>query len=202
MAIWLSRTLLLSTFSTSISAWSVTWYLLTPTMVCAPESMRAWRARGGLLDAHLGNAGRDRLGHAAQLLDLGDVRLRLARQLVGQPLDVVAAAPGIDDAAGAGLLLEEELRVAGDARREVGRQRDRFVERVGVQRLRAAVRRRHRLDAGARDVVEDVLRRQAPAAGLAVRAQRQRLRVLRLELALMSFAHSRRAARILAISMK
>ena len=42
MAIWLSRTDLLSTFSTSISAWSVTWNLLTPTMVWGRESMRAW----------------------------------------------------------------------------------------------------------------------------------------------------------------
>ena len=103
-------------------------------------------ARGRLLDAHLGDAGGDRLGHAAQLLDLGDVRLRLADQVVGQPLDVVAAAPRIDGAAGARLLLDEQLRVAGDAGREVGRQGDGLVERVGVQRLRAAVRGRQRLD--------------------------------------------------------
>ena len=75
-------------------------------LVDADDGLRAGvdarlRAGRGLLDAHLGNAGGDRLGHAAQLLDLGDVRLRLARQLVGQPLDVVAAAPRIDDAAGA-----------------------------------------------------------------------------------------------------
>ena len=142
------------------------------------------RARRGFLDAHLGNAGGDRLGHAAQLLDLGDVGLRLADQLVGQPLDVVAAAPRIDDAAGAALLLDEELGVAGDARGEVGRQGNRLVERIGVQRLRAAVRGGQRLDAGARHVVEHVLRREAPAAGLAVRAQRQRVGVLRRELAL------------------
>ena len=96
-------------------------------------------------------------------------------QLVGQPLDVVAAAPRVDDAAGAGLLLQEELGVAGDAGGEVGRQRDRLVERVGVQRLRmppcvAAMR----LDARAGDVVEHVLGGEAPADGLAVRAQRER----------------------------
>ncbi len=94
------------------------------------------RARGRFLDAHLGNAGGDRLGHAAEPLDLLDVGERLAGELVGQPLDVVAAAPRIDDAAGAGLLLQQELRVAGDAGGEVGRQRDGLVERVGVQRLR------------------------------------------------------------------
>ncbi len=184
MAIWLSRTDLLSTFSTSISAWSVTWYLFTPTMVCVPRVDARLRARGSLLDAHLGNAGRDGLGHAAQLFHLGDMRLSLAHQLVGQPLDVVAAAPRIGDAAGAALLLDEQLRVAGDARGEIRRQCDRLVQRIGVQRLRAAVRRRQRLDAGARHVVEDVLRGKAPAAGLAMRAQRQRLGILGRELIL------------------
>ena len=86
--------------------------------------------------------------------------------------------------------------------REVGRQRQRLVQRVGVQRLGMALRCRHRLDAGARDVVEYVLRREAPAAGLAMGAQRQRFRVLRAELACISLAQSRRAARILATSMK
>ncbi len=113
----------------------------------------------------------------------------LRGQLVGQPLDVVAAAPRIDDAAGAGLLLQQELRVAGDAGGEVGRQRDGLVERVGVQRLRVALRRRHGLDARARHVVEHVLRGEAPARRLAVRAQRQRAAVLGVELLVMSFAH-------------
>jgi hypothetical protein len=40
-----------------------------------------------------------------------------------------------------GLLGEDQLRVAGDARRELARQRDRLVERVGVQALRAAEHR-------------------------------------------------------------
>ena len=47
---------------------------------------------------------------------------------------------------------------------KVGRQRERLVERIGVQRLRMALRRRHRLDAGD-DVVEHV-RAVRPAAGL------------------------------------
>ena len=48
--------------------------------------------------------------------------------------------------------------------REIGRQRDRFVEAVGVQRLRAAEHRRQRLDRGADDVVVRVLLGQADAA--------------------------------------
>ena len=104
----------------------------------------------GLLDAQLRNAGLDRLGHAAELLDLLDVAPGLARKLLRQPLDIERAAPGIDDAGGAAFLLQHDLGVAGDAGGEVGRQRQRLVERVGVQRLGVALRRRHRLDAGAR----------------------------------------------------
>ena len=53
-----------------------------------------------------------------------------------------------------------------------------------MQRLRMALGRGHGLDAGADDVVVDILRRKAPAAGLAVGAQRQGLRILGRELVL------------------
>src|SRR6185436_14826516 len=82
LAICCSRTDLLSTFRMSICASSLTRYLFTPTMGC-------------LLDAHFRNAGGDRLGHAAQPLDLLDMGERFAGELVRQPLDVVAAAPRI-----------------------------------------------------------------------------------------------------------
>ena len=95
---------------------------------------------------------------------------------------MVAATPRVDRAGGAALLLEEELSVAGDASGEVGRQRQSLVERIRVQRLGVALRRGHGLDAGADDVAVDILRRQRPPARLAVGPQRQRLRVLRIEL--------------------
>ncbi len=60
--------------------------------------------------------------------------------------------------------------------------------RVGVQRLGAAQRRRQRLDRGADDVVVGVLLGQRDARGLAVGAQHQALRLLRLEVLL----HQRR----------
>ena len=44
----------LSTFRMSIGVSSSGRYLLTPTMVWRPESMRAWVARRGLLDPRLG----------------------------------------------------------------------------------------------------------------------------------------------------
>ena len=140
------------------------------------------RLGGGFLDPQFRHAGLDRLRHAAELLDLLDMAPGLGGEIAGQPLDIIGAAPGIDDAVGAALLLQEQLRVAGDARGEIGRQRQRLVERVGVQRLGVALRRRHRLDGGAHHVVVDVLRGQRPARGLAMRAQRQRARVLRIEL--------------------
>ena len=86
--------------------------------------------------------------------------------------------------ADAGLLGEDQLGVAGDPGREVGRQRQRLVEGVGVQRLGAAEHRGERLDRGADHVVVGVRRLQRHAAGLAVGAQHQRARVLRRELPL------------------
>ena len=105
-------------------------------------------------------------------LDLFDVRPRFRREIGSEALDVIGAAPRIDDAGGAGFLLQNNLGVAGDARREIGRQRQRLVERIGVQRLGVALGRRHRLHGGAHHVVEDILCGQRPARGLAMRAQR------------------------------
>ena len=137
---------------------------------------------GGFLDPQLGHAGLDRLRHAAERLDLLDMAPGLGGEIVGQPLDIIRAAPGIDDAVGAAFLLQEQLRVARDSGGEIGRQRQRLVERIGVQRLGMALGRRHRLDGGAHHIVVDVLRGQRPARGLAMRAQAQRARVLRVEL--------------------
>ena len=71
-------------------------------------------------------------------------------QVVRQALHVVAAGPGVDHLRDAGFFLQIDLRVAGDAGGEIGGQRDGFIERVGVQRLRVAQHRGQRLDAGAR----------------------------------------------------
>ena len=88
---------------------------------------------GGLLDPALGHAAGDRRGHAAQALDLLDQRPGLVGQLVGQRLDIIRAAERIGDVGDAALLGDDELGVAGDPGGEIGRQRDRLVEAVGVQ---------------------------------------------------------------------
>jgi hypothetical protein len=98
--------------------------------------------RGRLLDAELRHARLDGLRHAAHRLDLLDDAEGLPGEGVRQRLHEVRAAPRVDDLRDAGLHLEDELRVAGDARRGVGGQRDRLVERVRVQALRAAEDRR------------------------------------------------------------
>ena len=139
------------------------------------------RLGGSFLDPQLGNAGLDRLRHAAELFDFLDMTPGLGGEIAREPLDIIRAAPGIDDAGRAAFLLQEQLRVAGDPRRKIGRQRQGLVERVGMQRLGVALGRRHRLDRGAHHIVEDVLRGQRPAGSLAMRAQRQRARVLRIE---------------------
>ncbi len=84
-------------------------------------------------------------------------------QLRRQALDVVGPRQRIDDMGDPGLLLQDQLGVARDPRREFRRQRNRFVERVRVQALRAAERRRHRLVGGAHDVVVGILLLQADA---------------------------------------
>ncbi len=126
------------------------------------------RFGGSFLDPQLWYAGLDRLRHAAERLDFLDVAPGFCREIAGQPLDIIGAAPGIDDAVGAAFLLQEQLRIARDAGREIGRQRQRLIECVGMQRLH--------------HVVVDVLRGQRPAGGLAVGAQAERARVLRIEL--------------------
>ena len=136
---------------------------------------------GGLLDPALGHALGDRGGHAAQRLDLLDQRPGLLGQLVGQALDIIRAAERIGDVGDAALLGDDELGVAGDPGGEIGRQRHRLVEAVGVQALRPAQHRRQRLQRRADHIVVGVLLGQRDAAGLAMGAQHQRFRVLRAE---------------------
>ncbi len=175
LAICWARTEELSTLRTSISSSAGHPVLVDADHRLPPGVDPRLGARGGLLDPQLGDAGVDGLGHAAGRLHLLDVLPGAPGQVVGEPLDVGAAAPRVDHPAGARLLLEQQLGVAGDAGGEVGGQRQRLVERVGVQRLGVALGRGHRLDAGAGDVVEDVLRGQRPAGGLRMGAQGQGL---------------------------
>ena len=196
LAICSARTRLFSTLCTSISWSSSTWYLLMPITVCAPESMRAWVRAAASSMRSFGMP--SSMACAMPPCSATSAMCARARcgELMGQPLHVIRTAPRVDRPGGAGLLLQQQLGVAGDAGREVGRQRQRLVEGVGVQRLGVPLGGGHRLDAGAGDVVERVLRGQRPPGGLRMGAQRLRFRVLGVELRrpVRSTAADRRAA--------
>jgi hypothetical protein len=148
--------------------------------VASAVDARLLLGRAGL-DLELGPAAVHRLRHATHGLHLFDDGPGLVGHLLRQALHQVAAGPGVDDAGDVGLFLDDELRVARDAAAGFGGQRNGFVEAVGVQALGAAEHRRHGFDGGAHDVVVGVLLGQAPAAGLAVRAQHQALGLLGVE---------------------
>ena len=101
--------------------------------------------------------------------------------LVGERLDEVGAGERVDGVGGAGLVREDLLRAQGDLGGALGRQRERLVEAVGVQRLGAAADRGEALQRDAHDVVLRLLGGQRDAAGLGVEAQHRRLRVRRAE---------------------
>ena len=77
----------------------------------------------------------------------------------------------IDRVGHAGLGGDDLLRAQRDARRLLGRQRERLVAPVAVQRLRAAEHRGQRLERDADDVVVGLLRGQGAARRLGVEAQ-------------------------------
>ena len=104
-----------------------------------------------------------------------------ALDFVGQRLDEIGAAERIDGVGDAGFVGEDLLRSQRERRGKFGRQRPGFVERIGVQGLRAAHHRGKRLQGGADDVVVRLLRGERAAGGLRVEAQRPGARVLRAE---------------------
>ena len=88
-----------------------------------------------------------RLDHAAAPVDLVEVAPDLALGLVRQRLDEPRAAERVDRVRDAGLLGDDLLLAEGEQRGLLGRDGERLVERVGVERLRPAEDRGERLDA-------------------------------------------------------
>ena len=141
-------------------------------------------ASSTLFNLKFGPSGSDRLGHSAHLLHLFDYALGFVVHLIGERLHHEGSRPGIDDFGYGRFFLQNDLRVASDARGEQRRKRQRLVERVGVQRLGAAKHGRHGLHSRPDDVVVGILRRQRPSRRLAMRPQHQRLGALRIKLLL------------------
>ena len=130
-------------------------------------------------DLLLHDAGGDGRVHAAGVLDDAHRAQDLRFHLVGQRLDVVAAAERVDHVGQVRFLAQDVLRGHRDARAELGRAGQRLVVRVGVQRLQAAEDAGHRLHGDAGDVVERLLPREIDAGGLRVELEAPAPRVLR-----------------------
>ena len=101
--------------------------LLEPVALVVPE--------GGLLD--LGADELERLHRAAERVDALDQLERTGLDLVGQRLDEVGARERVDRVRDARLVRQDLLRAQRYPRGALGRQRERLVEAIRVQRLRA-----------------------------------------------------------------
>src|SRR5262249_45035315 len=131
------------------------------------------RFRSGFLDSPLWDPRFNGLRHAASVLNFGNMDRSFGGKRGSQMLDIIRTAPWVDNAGGAALLLQKELSVTRDPGREIAWQRERLVERVGVQRLDMPLRCRHRLNFRANDIVENVLSGEGPAGCLRMGAKDQ-----------------------------
>lgn len=65
------------------------------------------RAGGGFLDSHFGNAGVNGFGHSTKLFNFSDMVPGLLGQVVSEVLDIITAAPSIDDMTSIRFLLQK-----------------------------------------------------------------------------------------------
>src|SRR5207302_2662380 len=131
---------------------------------------RSLPVEGRLFDLGLDEAALDRLDGATELVDARDQVRRAPLEVVRQRLDEVRAAERVSSVGRAALGCENLLCAKGELRGMLGRQGECLVERVRVQRLRAAADGRERLEGDAHDVVLRLLRGQRRASGLSVEA--------------------------------
>ena len=91
--------------------------------------------------------------------------------------DRVRARDRIDRVRHAGFMRDDLLRAQRNQRRIFRRQRQRFIERIRMQRLASAEHRRERLDRHAHNIIFRLLRRERRARRLRVKSQQQRPRI-------------------------
>ena len=103
---------------------------------------------------------------------------RAALDFVGQRFHEIGAAERVGGIRHAAFVRDDLLRAQRDGGGGFGGQRPGLVERIGVQRLRAAQHRGQRLKRRAHDVVLRLLRGERAAGGLRVEAQRPGARIL------------------------
>ena len=90
-------------------------------------------SRRRLFNPHLGNARFNGFGHASELFNFRNMRPCPGAQVNGELFHEIAAAPWINHPAGACLLLQKQLRVAGDPGGKIRGQGQRLVKRICVQ---------------------------------------------------------------------
>ena len=143
----------------------------TPTTTAVAGVDRLLRAVGSVLDLALDVAGLDRGQRTAQAVDAFDQLARFALDPVRPLLDRVGAAERIDRVGHTAFVQDDLLRPQRNRGAFLGRQRQRLVAAVAVERLRAAEHRRQRLQRDPHDVVVRLLRRQRAAGRLRVKTQ-------------------------------
>jgi HK97 family phage prohead protease len=153
----------------------------------------------GLGNLVLGPAGGDGFRHAAHLFHLLNQRPGLVGELLREVFNIVRARQRIDHISDTRFMLQDELRVAGNAGGKFCGQRNGFIEGIGVQALRATQRRRQSFIGGADDVVVRVLLLQRNARGLTMRTQHQAFGLLRFELAHDAVPQQARGAQLAAV---
>ena len=110
-----------------------------------------------------------------------DVVASAALDFVGQRLDEIRSAERVGRVRDAAFVRDDLLGAQREGGGGFGGQRPGFVERIGVQRLRAAQHGRQRLQRRAHDVVVGLLRGERTSRRLRVEPQRPRARILRAE---------------------
>ena len=150
-------------------------------MIFSRRLDRLLEAVGRLGDLLLRIALLDRLDHPAHAVDGVEVLAGAALHVERQLLEEVRAAERIDHVGDAAFGGDDLLRPQREGCRFRGGQRQRLVERVGVERVGAAEDGRERLQRRAHDVVVRLLRGQRHAGRLGVEPQLPGPLVLRAE---------------------
>ena len=108
-------------------------------------------------DTHFRKTGGNSFCHSAQGFDFLNVAPSTTDNLVCQIFYIVGTAPGIDNLAGFGFILDIELCITSQTCGEVGRKCDSFVQCVGMQRLGMSESCRHSFHTGTCNVIERIL---------------------------------------------
>src|SRR5437870_487492 len=133
---------------------------------------------GGFGDFALRVAALDGRNHTAHGVDAVDIFPSAALDFVSESFDEIRAAERVDGIGDAGFVGDDLLRPKSDGGGEFRGQGPSFVERIGVERLRAAKHRGEGLTRGSHDVVVGLLRGQRASGGLRVEAQGPGARIL------------------------